>query len=97
MGNNSVSGDGSNLNDIHFIKSRKDIEALGNQSKNLNNLNSIFNKLDNGNGILEEDEGFLYYYNDGTISAMKNNKMVMGVTSDGIEIEVGKEYDLYYR
>ena len=90
---NSIQGDGAApKRDITGIHSKQDIEKLknsGEEVKNSAQLDSIFNKLDtNGDGVLQAEEGSVYYFSDGTISGMKDGKMVSGATASGMLVDV---------
>jgi len=82
---NSIQGSGSN--EPSRIKSMSDIENLQKSNPDLKNaeqLKSIFSRMDaDHNGTIDENEGSLYYFNDGAITGKKGDKLVTGASASG--------------
>ena len=82
MGNNNVD---SATSSSKIITDLKAFQKDNPEAKNMKQLNTIFSAMDkNGNQTIDDDEGTLFYFSDGTISATKCEKTV---GDDGREIE----------
>lgn len=87
MGENSISN-----NDIKIIRSREEINTLGNISEKARMfLNSAFDKLDvekgKPDGKLNRSEGEIFVFNDGAVSVIKDGKLFAGMSAQGAEVQ----------
>lgn len=78
-------------NSVKIIKSFADIKGLNNiNDKAKMFLNSVFNELDtkNKDGVLQDNEGTIYVFDDGAISITKDDNLYAAMTKNGSEVRV---------
>ena len=91
MGNNSIN---DTQMSVKTIKTLEEIKALNVSGKTKDFLSSVFNELDitdakgkkNADKILQQNEGSIYVFGDGSVSITKNGKFYAGTSAQGAEV-----------
>ena len=91
MGKDSINGAQMS---VRTIKTLDEIKALNISRKTKDFLCSVFNELDTtdskgnkiGDNILQQNEGSIYVFGDGSVSIMKNDKFYAGTSAEGAEV-----------
>lgn len=102
MGENSVSKLGAGQPNHKVLTTREEIQALKMDDKAKNFLNSVFGELDtsspSGNkpdNILQQKDGEIFMFDDGTVSIMKDGKLYAGINNKGKSFTVKDDKIVY--
>ena len=91
MGNNSIN---DTKMSAKTIRTFDEIKSLNVNNKTKDFLSSVFNELDitdakgnkNADKILQQNEGSIYVFGDGSVSITKNGKFYAGTSAQGAEV-----------
>ena len=94
---NTISGDGNSPENVKKVKNLNEFLKANPEAKNAKQIISIFNELNaQDDGVLSEEEGEIFVYDSGEVTARKNGKTVASFSASGNRYEYDENGNPHY-